>query len=228
MRLAAFGLSAVLLLTFASSSSAQSALSVDRALVRFEAAELGGPSHPHFIFQHELAFEARIEALAEVQRGLPAPEYAFEERHLRAALDRHMTEVILASLLHDEDASQADIRRRTISAVVVLEQRVGGRDKLLSAAIAEGMESEDVALLIERQARASLYLDRVVAPMFEPSDAELREVHRTEVTPFRLQRFEDIAIPLRRWYAEERLASALASFFNGARSRILVVWIPKG
>ena len=36
---------------------------VDRAVVRFEAPETGGARHPRFVFERELSFEARLEAL---------------------------------------------------------------------------------------------------------------------------------------------------------------------
>ncbi len=199
---------------------------LDRVALRFEASELGGSSHPHFIFERELAFEARLEAMAEEERGFIGSSRAYEDRHLRAAVDRHVTEVILATLLRPDDYDASELRRRIIATQLVLEQRVGGRSKLLFAATSEGMEVEDLSVVIEREARASLYLDRVVAPMFEPSDAELREVFRSETTPFRGKNFDEIATPLRRWYAAERISSALAAFFHDARARIHGVWIP--
>jgi hypothetical protein len=198
------------------------ATALDRAVVRFESAELGGPSQPRFIFERELAFEARIEALAEARRGF-ASSVAYDQRHVRAALERHVTEEILQSLPIDPPVGADDIRRRAISASLVLEQRVGGRDHLLAAATSEGMEVADLERLIARQASASLYLDRMIAPMLDPSDAELREVLRTETTPFGGQAFEAVSAVLRRWYVEDRLSAALASFFQDARGRIHMV-----
>jgi hypothetical protein len=195
---------------------------LDRAVVKFETAELGGPAQPRFIFERELAFEARIEALAEAHRGFVS-SVAYDERHVRTALERHVTEEILQSLPIDPPASVDDVRRRSISASLVLEQRVGGRDQVLAAATAEGIEVADLDRLIKRQAVASLYLDRMIAPMLEPSDAELREVLRVEPTPYRGQPFEAVAAVLRRWYVEDRLSAALAAFFQGARGRIRMV-----
>ena len=196
---------------------------VDRVIVRFEAAELGGPAHPRFIFERTLAFEARLEALSEVQSGILRTSDGFEERHLRAALERHVTEEILVQLPVEPPLRADEVRRRTISAYLVLQQQLGGRQNLLDAAFAEGMEMEDLDALIERRARASLYLDRMVAPMLDPSAAELREVLRREPTPFRGKNFDDVASPLRRWYVADRLRAALAAFFRSARARIRIV-----
>jgi hypothetical protein len=197
---------------------------VDRAIVRFEAHELGGSARPRFIFERTLAFEARLEALAEARRGVPLVEgVRFEDRHVRAALERHVTEEILASLPVDPPLTDAEVRARAVPTMLMLQDLVGGRPVLLDAAVKEGMETEDLDELVRRRARASLYLDRMVAPMLEPSDAELREVHRTEATPFRDLPFEQVQHQLRQWYVSDRLGAALAAFFRSARARIDIV-----
>jgi hypothetical protein len=210
----------------ASQVHAAGPVTVDRVAARFEASELGGPDHPRFIFERELAFEARVEALSEKKRGFTLAG-VYEERHLRAALERHVTEEILQNLPIDPPVSLDDVRRRAVSATLVLEERVDGRENLLDAATAEGLEEGDLQLIVQRQARASLYLDHMVAPMLNPSDAELREVLRSEPTPFRGQPFDSVATPLRHWYVEERLVSALAAFFQSARARIRIAIIAR-
>lgn len=209
----------------AANVSAQQPLTVDRVIARFESGELGGPAHPRFVFERTLAFEARIEALAEEHRGVPRPPEGYSDRDVRSALERHVTEEILVSLPVEPPLRPDEVRRRTISAYVSLQHLVGGRQNLLDAAYAEGMEMEDLEALIERRARASLYLDRMVAPMLNPSDAELREILRTEPTPFRGERFEEVAVGLRRWYVGDRLRTALAAFFRSARARIRIVML---
>src|SRR6185436_18566679 len=101
-----------------------------------------------------------------------------------------------------------------------LEQRVHGRDRLISAAAAEGLSSDELDALLRRQARASLYLDRMVAPMLEPGELELRDLLRTGTTPFKDQPFEKVAAALARWYVGVRLSQALETYFQNARSRI--------
>jgi hypothetical protein len=66
----------------------------------------------------------------------------------------------------------------------------------------------------------------MVAPMLEPSEAELREVHRATTNPFRDQRFEDAVVALRKWYVAERLEAALGAFYQNARGRVHIVVIP--
>jgi hypothetical protein len=78
-------------------------------------------------------------------------------------------------------------------------------------------------MLFQRQARASLYLDRMVSPMLAPSDAELRALYRSERTPFRDAPFETILPGLRRWYVSTRLQTALAAYYQNARSRLRIV-----
>ena len=193
---------------------------LDRIVVRWHAPETGGVAKPQFIFERELAFEARIEALAD--RSAEASSEAYAQRHVRAALDRHIAETLLAHLPVDRHAVPVDIAKRAKSARAVLEQRVQGPARLLAAAQAEGMSAEELANLLERQARASLYVDRMVAPMLDPNDPELREVYRSGVTPYEGQPFEKIAPLLRRWYIGLKLSQALEAYYQTARSRVRV------
>jgi hypothetical protein len=197
---------------------------VDRAAVRFDAPETGGIARPQFIFERELAFEARLEALGDADRSERASPYL--DRHVRAALERHVAEELLSHLAMDPEPSAEEIKRRASSALGVLEQRVGGRDALVDAAAAEGLDADEVEALVQREARASLYLDRMVAPMLEPSEAELREIHRSTANPFRAQRFDDVVSPLRSWYVAERLEAALGAFYQNARGRVHMVLLP--
>jgi hypothetical protein len=199
-------------------------IALDRTVVRFDAPETGGSAHPRFVFERELAFEARIEALADSDRS--ERKSAFLDRHVRAALERHIAEELLAHLPMDPEPERDEIMRRVAAARAILEQRVGGAADLLKAAHAEGLAPSEVERLVMREARASLYLDRMVAPMLEPSEAELREVHRSTSSPFRGQRFDEIAEPLRQWYVGQRLEAALGAFYQNARSRVHVVVLP--
>lgn len=197
---------------------------VDRVVVRWHAPETGGPSKPQFIFERELAFEARLESLAD-----PDPEPGpYHDRHVRAALDRHIAENLLASLAIVPTPEPRLIAARAEAARAILEQRVRGRDKLIAAAAAEGVSSDELDAMLRRQARASLYLDRMVAPMLEPGELELRDLHRTGTTPFKDQPFEKIMPALSRWYVGIRLGQALETYFQNARSRIAVSVVRRG
>lgn len=196
-------------------------LALDRTVVRFDAPETGGTGRPQFVFERELAFEARLEALADSDRT--ERKSAYLDRHVRSALERHIAEELLAHLPMDPEPERAEVARRIVAARAILEQRVGGPAELANAARAEGLDAIEVDRLVTREARASLYLDRMVAPMLEPSEAELREVHRATSNPFRAQKFDEIAEPLRKWFVGQRLEAALGAFYQNARARVHMV-----
>jgi hypothetical protein len=199
-------------------STASPSTLVDRVVVRWHAPETGGPSKPLFIFERELAFEARLESLAD-----PDPESGpYHDRHVRAALDRHIAETLLASLPVLPAPPASVIAARMEAARGILEQRVHGAAKLLEAARAEGIGPDEVVALYRRQASASLYLDRMIAPMLEPSDLELQDLWRTGSTPFKDEPFAMVKTALARWYVGQRLSQATEAYFQTARSRVVI------
>ena len=196
-------------------------LLVDRTVVRFAAPELGGPRSPRFISARVLALEARIEALADPDRT----GGAYRERHVSAAIERHIAETMIASLHIEPEPTADELRAQADAARRLVEDRVGGSEPLQAAARAEGIGRRELVSLFQRQARASLYLDRMIAPMLAPSDAELRMLFRNEKTPYRDAPFETVLPGLRRWYVSTRLQAALAAYYQNARSRLRVVFL---
>jgi hypothetical protein len=203
-----------------SASARAEPLIVDRAVVRFYAPETGGVERPRFIYERRLAFEARIEALADRDRMSEAEPY--RERHVSAALERHISEVLLASLRIEPEPSEVVLSRQMELARKLLSDRVGGEDALLSAQRGEGVSSAELSSILRRQARASLYLDRMVAPMLRPSDAELEAIQRSAPAALQNEPFARARPLLMRWYVSRRLGSAMASFFQEARSRVTI------
>lgn len=194
---------------------------VDRVVVRWASTAIGGASNPQFVMARELAFSARIEALAEGYHG--ADGYA--DKHVRAALRRHITERLLAhtlrtSLGDDDSGRRTQLAKYARSARQVTEQRVGGAEVLRAAAEAEGIAAEELDAAMDEQARASYYLDRMVAPMLEPTEADLREVHQSSETPFADRPLAQVLPELRRWLVAKRLAAALERYFRNAQSRL--------
>ncbi|HSC88012.1 MAG TPA: hypothetical protein VLC09_12105 [Polyangiaceae bacterium] len=196
---------------------------VDRAVVRFSAPETGGRTQPLFIFERELAFEARLMALADPAH--PAEAEPFRRHHVQAALERHVAESLLAALQMSPEPTAEEFSRQQQAARDQLVQQVGGEAALVEAARAEGMSSLGLRALLRRRARASLYLDRMVAPMLSPSVLELRRVHAETKTPFSDQPFELARPGLERWYVGRSLAQALGSYFQNARARLSLVYI---
>jgi hypothetical protein len=213
-------LAALLVALFGSRSASAEPIVLDRAVVRFHAPETGGVERPRFIYERRLAFEARIEALADRDRVEPGQPY--RERHVSAALERHISEVLLASLRIEPEPSDAVLVRQVELARKLLVDRVGGEDSLLEAQQAEGVSNAELSAMLRRQARASLYLDRMVAPMLRPSDAELEAIQRSAPAALQNEPFVRARPLLLRWYVSRRLGSAMASFFQEARSRVTI------
>jgi hypothetical protein len=207
--------------TLGSAAHAEPPIELDRAVVRFHAPETGGVERPRFIFERRLAFEARIEALADQDRtSLDALPY--RERHINAALERHVSEVLLSSLRIEPEPTEAMLTRQVEQARKLLVDRVGGEEALSAAQHAEGVSTAELAAILRRQARASLYLDRMVAPMLRPSDAELEAIQRSAPAALQNEPFARVRPLLLRWYVSRRLASAMSSFFQEARSRVSI------
>lgn len=221
IRAALAGTAAVSLAAWASFCSAQS-LSLDRVRVRFMAPEIGGVAAPEFIFERELSFEARLEAL-EDSGFVVRPEQPYRERHVLVAMERHIAETLLARLPIDPEPSREALAQQTRAAGVQLSQAVGGSSQLVAAELAEGVSVAELARILRRRARASLYLHYMVAPMLAPSRSELRAAHRSAPEHWRSQPFTLVEEPVRRWYVGRRLASSASAFFQNARSRLHVV-----
>jgi hypothetical protein len=197
-----------------------SARRVDRVVVRFHAPETGGVERPRFVFERLLAFQARIEALAAGEAATDTQGY--RERHLNAALERHISEVLLSSLRIEPEPSQDVMARQLDLARRLLADRVGGDAALVGVQLAESVTNAELGALLRRQARASLYLDRMVAPMLRPSDAELELIQRSAPPELQNLPFERVRGLLLRWYVSRRLSTAMSSFFQEARSRIAI------
>jgi hypothetical protein len=199
-------------------------LVVDRVVARWRTVEEDARGSGHLVFARELAFEARLEGMALGD----APTDKLADRHIRAALARHVTESLLEALPLDPPAQPKEIADRAMKARKALEARVGGADRLEKARTHERISSDELDALLRRTARASLYLDRMVAPLVEPTDIELRELHASGKTPFSDERFADVVDKLRRLVLSQRMVAAVDEFWQNARARIVITWaVPK-
>src|SRR5882724_8181806 len=102
---------------------------VDRAVVRFAAPETGGARHPRFVFERQLAFEARLEALSDADRGALG-DAPYRDRHVTAALDRHIAETILGTLRIEPEPTSAELEHQSQAAHRMLSDRAGGEEAL--------------------------------------------------------------------------------------------------
>jgi hypothetical protein len=195
---------------------------VDRVVVRFYAPETGGITKPRFITERVLAFESRLEAVAE-----GAPDDAREERFLRSAIDRHVAEEMLANLMIERGSEPKDLPALSADARKALADRVGGEAALEAFAAREGLGEDEIVAMIRRKVRAAYYIDRALAPILHPSEEELREAFRTSLHPYRSGKFEEVQEPLRRWVVYERLRVAEVAFLQAARSRVRILVVPR-
>ncbi len=196
---------------------------VDAVTVRFYTPETGGASHPVFVTQRTLSFEARLDALSE--EGATSSRY--QERHLRIALERHISEEILAHLPLEREPDEAELVRVATELRATLAQRVGGEAVLVQTEAAEGLDDFEVTAFVKRRARAALYVERAISPLLYPSEEQLREVYRTTPHPYRKLKFDEARQPLTRWFVDERLRAAEATFLQGARTRVKIITSPK-
>lgn len=218
---------------------------IDRVLYVFDAPETGGAAAPRIIFARELAFEARLEAIATGEPLLDASG-TYAARHLRAALDRHLATDLLAHLpvelpprsarstrleidacetaTRPPDAEDLDNRIRLTRAVLL--QRVKGSANLRAALEAEGLNDFELQRLLRREALAARYLDLMITPMLVPNDEQLREVLRSSGNPFHGKPFATVRCELRRWVIGQRLATALAAFLQSSRPRVHLRRVP--
>jgi hypothetical protein len=201
-------------------------LVVDRAVVRFSAPEVGGIRAPRFIFERELAFEARLEALTDADFSRQS-ERPYLERHVQAALERSIAETLLSALRVEPAATEAEIEQQATLARRILLDRVGGAEILEQAARAEGMNEGDLLSLFRRRARAGIYLDRMVAPMLTPTPAELRQVYASEPHPYRSVSFDEALPLLTRWVIGRRLREAFEQYYQNARQRLEIVMLTR-
>jgi hypothetical protein len=211
----AFGALALALAPGAHASQA----TVDRVAVRYFAPETGGSLHPRFVTERALAFEARLEALAE---GV-SPASAYQDRFVRAALDRHMAEDMLSALQVQQGTEPPDLPVLAEEERIGLLERIGGRAALREAMDAESIGETELDELLRRRVRAAYYVDRAITPVLHPSEEQLREVQRTTANPFKAMPFDEVRPALARWFVEGRLRIAETTFLQSARSRVSVV-----
>lgn len=201
------------------SSVPQLFATTDAVAVRFFAPDTGGPAHPRFITHRELSFEATLLALEEDAAG------TLQTRHVRAAIESHVADEMLAALPL-EHALEASTLAHTVEMFrASVEQRAGGHIAVEHALKADGIDASELTALLQRQARAALYLDRTVTPILAFTEDQLRDTYRTTSHPFRARRFEDCREDLARWLLIERFHSAEQAYLQTARSRVTVVYL---
>ena len=122
----------------------------------------------------------------------------------------------------------ADLGRGEIADVVDVEHqqraKFGLLQCLLGAAEAVAVQAAEIDALFRRDARAALYIDRVITPVLRPSESQLRDVFHTAAHPFRSLSLDDAREGLSRWLAAERVRGAETAFSQTARARVVLTY----
>ncbi len=193
-------------------------VTADRVAARYYAPETGGASRPRFLTQRTLAFEARLISLG--QEG----DLAYQDRHVRTAIDLHIGRDLLAELPLEHEPDMPTLTRISAALRQALIDRIG-EEGLAQAAAAEGIGAAEIDEFFRRDARAAIYVDRAITPLLYPSENQLRDVFRTTANPYRDRVFGDVREGLSRWLVAERVRAAEQSYLQTARSRVVLTYL---
>ena len=194
-------------------------ITFDRAAVRFTAPETGGSSSPRFLFDRQVAFLVRVEALME--DGQLSDDYI--DRHLRPTVERHIAEQLLAALQvrSEEPPRLPDL---VAGARRDLEEQIGA-ERFTACLAAEGITDGELEMMLRDRARAMTYVDREVTPLLQPSESELYAAFRSAVHPYRAAKYEAVRAKFLRWYVLTRFRTLTLDYLQGVKSRTTIVYL---
>ena len=205
-----------------SAPSTRAAPALDRVVARFSDPEAGDAQSLRFVTMRELILEAW---LAAYERAPSATKPAsFDDKLLRAALERHVIEEVLSERLTSAAATLAvgELERATLAARTAEFVAVDGRlEQALVAAGGEGPPARvELDAVLRRRARAELYLEIAVAPPTVLDEAELRAAHPKAPPLIATKPFEDVAPTLRAYLRSVRLREAAQAYYQAVRTRL--------
>jgi len=175
-----------------------------------------------------LAFEARLEAMAESPEGIGD---GYDEERVRMALDHHVSAEVAATLAYklilalppSRRPGQDELAAVRVQLSTALFERLGGEPRVQAAARAEQLDATEVDELMAQRALAAWYIDRAVTPILQTNEEQLREVFRTAAHPYRGRPFEEVRAALERWFIVERVSVAESAFLQGIRVKIVLL-----
>lgn len=194
-------------------------IAFDRVAVRFTSPETGGSGKPQFLFDRQVAFLVRVEALLE--DGQLGDDYI--DRHLRSTVEREVAERMLAALQVRSEEPQR-LPDLVEAARDDLEEQIG-RDKFQGALDAEGITSAELDAVLRDRVRAMTYVDREVMPFLQPSEDELYAAFRSAVHPYRASKYEVVRARFLRWYVLTRFRTISLDYLQGVKSRTTIVYL---
>jgi hypothetical protein len=191
----------------------------DRVAVRYTSPETGGTAKPKFLFDRQVAFLVRVEALLE--DGQLGDDYI--DRHLRSTVEREVAEQMLAALQvrSEEPKRLPDLVE---SARDDLEEQIG-KERFQGAMDAEGITAAELDAVLRDRVRAMTYVDGEVMPFLQPSEDELYSAFRSAVHPYRSSKYEVVRARFLRWYVLTRFRTISLDYLQGVKSRTTIVYL---
>jgi len=195
---------------------------IDRVVARFSDPESGQASGAiRFVMMRELVVDAWLVAY---ERAAPGSKpTGFDEKQLRAALERHVIEEVLSERL-GETIAESVIDKRAIEARTALELAVGtGRIEQAVASANGGAVSGgtvELASILRRRARAEIYLELAISQPVDVSETDLRAAYAKPPSPLMGKTFEEAAPALRIALRSARLRDASQAYYQAVRGRL--------
>ncbi len=204
-----------------SSESPARAAVVDRVVCRFADPESVGADSMRFVMMRELIVEAWLVAFERVPSGRPS---SFDDKQLRAALERHVIEQVLSDRLTESSATKEAIAKGEGEARMALTITLGdGRlAEVLTVAGGgvAGSGAPELAAILKRRARAELYLELAVAQPVTLTEGDLRAAHAKAPPSLAKKPFEDAVPELRIHLRSLRLREASQAYYQAVRGRV--------
>jgi hypothetical protein len=215
-------------LSAAAASSARASTVLDRAVARFSDPEATDAAAAlRFVMMRELVVESWLVAGERAPgAGVPTPD----DKAIRIALERHVIEAVLGARPLPA-AAEARVPKAVAAARLSLAVSVGGEarlEELLARAAGDARDaSVELAAIVQRRARAELYLEVAVVPPAEPSELELRTAWSKAPAPLPSQPFETALPAVRAWLRSARLRETAQAYHQAVRAKLRLELVPE-
>lgn len=194
---------------------------VDRVVARFGDPESIGADSTRFVMMRELVVEAWLVAFERSPGARPA---SFDDKQLRVALERHVIEQVLSDRLAESAATKEALARgekeaRAALAITLGESRLTEALSVAGGGVAAAAEPE-LAAILQRRARAELYLEIAVAQPVPLTEGDLRAAQAKAPPSLAKKPFEDAVPDLRIYLRSQRLREASQAYYQAVRGRL--------
>lgn len=194
---------------------------LDRVVARFSDPEAGEASASlRFVMMRELILEAWLVAYERAPAG--ESPVSFDDKQLRAALERHVIEDVLSERL-PSSTPQQKLKQRVDETRFALRIAVDDRlDQILQKAGggATGGGIAELESILQRRARAETYLELAVAEPVEVTEGELRTAWAHPPKMLETMEFEKAVPALRVLVRAVRLREAAQAYYQAVRARL--------